>query len=113
MNAVIQTPPTPLVGVGRNVIFRTRGYAHGPVVRMVSPSDVGKMIKPFVFYAGGRRRNHRVCDRRWSKCVLSSSRDISGRANLASIRAFTCSSVCDAGIAAFLRTAIVSPYRST
>jgi hypothetical protein len=38
MNAVIQTPPTPLVGVGRNVIFRTRGYAHGPVVRMVSPS---------------------------------------------------------------------------
>jgi len=49
MNAVIQTPPTPLVGVGRNVIFRTRGRAHGPVVRMVSPSDVGKMIKPFVF----------------------------------------------------------------
>jgi redox-sensitive bicupin YhaK (pirin superfamily) len=50
MNTVIQTPPTPpLVGVGRNVIFRTRGYAHGPVVRMVSASDVGKMIKPFVF----------------------------------------------------------------
>jgi redox-sensitive bicupin YhaK (pirin superfamily) len=31
------------------VIFRTRGYAHGPIVRMVSPSDIGNMIKPFVF----------------------------------------------------------------
>ncbi|MGU7773126.1 pirin family protein [Burkholderia sp. MR1-5-21] len=49
MNAVIQTPPTPVADVGRNVIFRTRGSAHGPVVRMVSPSDIGEMIKPFVF----------------------------------------------------------------
>ena len=48
-NDVIQTPPIPRGGVGRKVIFRTRGDAHGPVVRMVSPSDVGKMIKPFVF----------------------------------------------------------------
>jgi redox-sensitive bicupin YhaK (pirin superfamily) len=49
MNAVIQTPTTPLVGAHRNIIFRTRGQAHGPVVRMVSPSDLGKLIKPFVF----------------------------------------------------------------
>src|SRR5258708_20409894 len=49
MNVDHQAPLTPVVGVGRNVIFRTRGDAHGPVVRMVSPSDVGKMIKPFVF----------------------------------------------------------------
>ncbi len=49
MHAIIQPPSSPTVGVGRNVIFRTRGHAHGPVVRMVSPSDVGKMIKPFVF----------------------------------------------------------------
>src|SRR4030095_13889945 len=48
-NAVIQTPPTTLVGAGRNVIFRRRGHAHGPVVRMVSASDVGRMIKAFVF----------------------------------------------------------------
>ncbi|WP_423372124.1 pirin family protein [Burkholderia sp. LMG 32019] len=34
---------------GRHVVFRTHGHAHGPVVRMVSPSDVGEMIKPFVF----------------------------------------------------------------
>lgn len=49
MNVTPHTPLKPVVGVGRNVIFRTRGDAHGPVVRMVSPSDVGKMIKPFVF----------------------------------------------------------------
>ncbi|QOT81921.1 pirin family protein [Cupriavidus basilensis] len=49
MNAVIQNSPTAFGGVGRNVIFRTRGLAHGPVARMVSPGDVGKMIKPFVF----------------------------------------------------------------
>ena len=49
MNAVIQTPPATLVDIGRHVIFRTRGHAHGPIVRMVSASDVGKMIKPFVF----------------------------------------------------------------
>ncbi|WP_179401670.1 pirin family protein [Burkholderia guangdongensis] len=49
MNAVIQTQPTPLTGVGRHVIFRTRGNAHGPLVRMASPADAGTMIKPFVF----------------------------------------------------------------
>jgi redox-sensitive bicupin YhaK (pirin superfamily) len=46
----MQTPePTPLVGAGRRVVFRTRGLAHGPVTRMVSPSDLGQLIKPFVF----------------------------------------------------------------
>lgn len=49
MSAVIQTPPAPLADAGRRIVFRTRGRAHGPVVRMVSPSDVGKLIKPFVF----------------------------------------------------------------
>ena len=39
MNGVIRTQPTPLVSVGRSVVFRTRGQVHGPVVRMVSASD--------------------------------------------------------------------------
>jgi hypothetical protein len=30
MHAVIPTPPTFVAGVGRHVIFRTRGHAHGP-----------------------------------------------------------------------------------
>lgn len=49
MNAILRTTPAPAIRTGRSVIFRTRGRAHGPLVRMVSPSDVGQMIKPFVF----------------------------------------------------------------
>ena len=33
----------------RRVRHRTRGRAHGPITRLVSPSDVGELIKPFVF----------------------------------------------------------------
>jgi redox-sensitive bicupin YhaK (pirin superfamily) len=34
---------------GREVVHRTRGGTHGPVTRLVSPSDLGELIKPFVF----------------------------------------------------------------
>jgi len=33
----------------RRIVYRTRGHAHGPITRLVSPSDVGEFIKPFVF----------------------------------------------------------------
>ncbi|MQQ99225.1 pirin family protein [Glaciimonas sp. GS1] len=33
----------------RKVILRTRGHAHGAITRLVSPGDVGELIKPFVF----------------------------------------------------------------
>jgi redox-sensitive bicupin YhaK (pirin superfamily) len=33
----------------RRVAYRTRGRSHGPITRLVSPSDVGELIKPFVF----------------------------------------------------------------
>ncbi len=33
----------------RRVTYRTRGNSHGPITRLVSPSDVGELIKPFVF----------------------------------------------------------------
>lgn len=49
MNAVTSTAPAPVAQASRCVIFRTRGHAHGPIVRMVSPGDVGELIKPFVF----------------------------------------------------------------
>jgi redox-sensitive bicupin YhaK (pirin superfamily) len=49
MSAVVLAQPAPDVGTGRSIIFRTRGHTRGPVVRMVSPPDVGEMIKPFVF----------------------------------------------------------------
>ncbi|PTT84195.1 hypothetical protein DBR42_15240, partial [Pelomonas sp. HMWF004] len=33
----------------RAIVHRTRGRRHGPVTRLVSPGDVGQLIKPFVF----------------------------------------------------------------
>jgi len=34
---------------GRQIVARTRGGTRGPITRLVSPSDVGELIKPFVF----------------------------------------------------------------
>jgi redox-sensitive bicupin YhaK (pirin superfamily) len=33
----------------RDLIHRTRGSSGGPITRLVSPSDLGQVIKPFVF----------------------------------------------------------------
>src|SRR5205814_1869546 len=33
----------------RRIALMTRGRRHGPVTRLVSPSDIGELIKPFVF----------------------------------------------------------------
>jgi len=33
----------------RRVIYRTRGRGYGPIVRLMSPSDLGRELKPFVF----------------------------------------------------------------
>jgi redox-sensitive bicupin YhaK (pirin superfamily) len=33
----------------RRIVRRTRGASHGPITRLVSPSDLGELIKPFVF----------------------------------------------------------------
>ena len=34
---------------GRDIVHRTHGRAGGPITRLVSPSDLGEVIKPFVF----------------------------------------------------------------
>jgi redox-sensitive bicupin YhaK (pirin superfamily) len=34
---------------GREVVHRTRGHTSGPITRLMSPSDLGELIKPFVF----------------------------------------------------------------
>jgi redox-sensitive bicupin YhaK (pirin superfamily) len=33
----------------RQILHRTRGHVHGPVTRLMSPSDLGEQLKPFVF----------------------------------------------------------------
>ena len=45
MSAVLAHKPAP----ARQVIFRTRGHAHGYVTRLMSPGDLGEILKPFVF----------------------------------------------------------------
>jgi len=44
MSAVLTTRIAP-----RAIALRTRGHRHGPITRLVSPSDIGEFIKPFVF----------------------------------------------------------------
>jgi redox-sensitive bicupin YhaK (pirin superfamily) len=36
-------------GGERRIVLRTRGSRHGAITRLVSPSDIGEIIKPFVF----------------------------------------------------------------
>ena len=33
----------------REIIYRTRGHTHGPITRLMSPGDLGQLLKPFVF----------------------------------------------------------------
>jgi redox-sensitive bicupin YhaK (pirin superfamily) len=43
------TVPSPAAAIPRQVRFRTNGHVHGPITRRVSPGDVGRLIKPFIF----------------------------------------------------------------
>lgn len=44
------TLPAPGAKAGpRRIVHITRGHAHGPIVRLMSPSDLGGVLKPFVF----------------------------------------------------------------
>jgi redox-sensitive bicupin YhaK (pirin superfamily) len=50
MNMLARTPNMIEVTTRpRAIIHSTRGRLHGSIVRLVSPSDVGELIKPFVF----------------------------------------------------------------
>lgn len=35
--------------MARKIVRRTRGNRHGPITRLMSPSDLGQLLKPFVF----------------------------------------------------------------
>lgn len=42
MNSIIATPT-------RAIVHRTSGSTHGPITRLMSPGDLGQLLKPFVF----------------------------------------------------------------
>ncbi len=44
MSALLRAAVAP-----RAIVLRTRGHRHGPITRLLSPSDIGELIKPFVF----------------------------------------------------------------
>lgn len=39
----------PLQQPVREILYRTSGHPHGPITRLMSPGDLGELIKPFVF----------------------------------------------------------------
>ena len=43
------TSPAPVQTRPRRIVHRTRGSHDGPVIRLMSPSDLGHRLKPFVF----------------------------------------------------------------
>ena len=53
MSLATLRPPPP-----RSILGRTRGHSHGAITRLMSPGDLGQMLKPFVFLdlfdSGGR-----------------------------------------------------------
>lgn len=45
----VASPPSPASASGRTILHRTRGSSHGPITRLVSPGDLGALLKPFIF----------------------------------------------------------------
>jgi redox-sensitive bicupin YhaK (pirin superfamily) len=43
------TSPTLTQARPRKIVRRTRGSHHGPITRLMSPGDLGQVLKPFVF----------------------------------------------------------------
>ncbi|RST46911.1 pirin family protein [Variovorax sp. DXTD-1] len=43
------TAITPAATAARAIVYRTFGSQHGPIVRLMSPGDLGEFLKPFVF----------------------------------------------------------------
>jgi redox-sensitive bicupin YhaK (pirin superfamily) len=37
------------VDAGRRIVYRTKGHSGGPITRLMSPGDLGELVKPFVF----------------------------------------------------------------
>src|SRR5258707_15436689 len=43
------TPEAAVSAGARRIVHTTSGRRHGPITRLVSPSDIGELINPFVF----------------------------------------------------------------
>ncbi len=43
------TSPAPATARPRAIVHRTHGHRGGPITRLMSPGDLGRLVKPFVF----------------------------------------------------------------
>jgi redox-sensitive bicupin YhaK (pirin superfamily) len=46
---IFEQPAAPAPASVRRIVLRTAGRKRGPITRLMSPSDIGEMLKPFVF----------------------------------------------------------------
>ena len=49
MSHAIALKPARIVGAPRKIVHRTKGRRHGAITRLMSPGDLGEVLKPFVF----------------------------------------------------------------
>lgn len=49
MHIAAQDPPAKAPTSPRPLVHRTRGQTHGPITRLMSPGDLGQVLKPFIF----------------------------------------------------------------
>jgi redox-sensitive bicupin YhaK (pirin superfamily) len=49
MPAILAPLVAPSITIPRAIVHRTRGSTHGPITRLISPSDLGEVVKPFIF----------------------------------------------------------------
>ena len=67
------------VGTLRPIIHRTSGQTHGPITRLASPGDLGKVLKPFVFVDLFDNRGARVSRLRTAPPLRYRDLDLHGR----------------------------------
>ena len=49
LQAPLHSSPPIVLRNSRGIVLRTRGKQHGPITRLMSPSDLGELVKPFIF----------------------------------------------------------------
>ncbi len=49
MSTTSKAPSVKAALAPRAIVHRTRGQTHGPITRLMSPGDLGQVLKPFIF----------------------------------------------------------------
>ncbi len=77
--AAEQAPTQQTQVTARQIVTKTRGHGHGPITRLMSPGDLGEVVKPFVFLD--------IFEADWRK--LTDSMQIHPHSGIATVTVFT------------------------